>query len=332
MTPGSSGRGPSSTETGKSNEARVSQGAAEYLKTHTVLPVPVILNRSSGSAGDPGTADRVRAAFRAAGREADVQLAASGKEVVPLARGAASGASDVVVAGGGDGTVSCVASILAGGEKALGILPLGTLNHFAKDLKIPIALVAAARTVVEGHIARVDVGEVDGRIFVNNSSLGLYPSIVRHREEMRQRLGRGKWPAFAWATVHALHRHSSRLDLTLSIDGREIRRRTPFVFVGNNVYDMEGFKIGKRDRLDSGELSVYLAPDARPIDLIFLAIRLFFGRLRAAGDFEALQTAELRIDTRTGRARVATDGEISMLDTPFLYRVRPKDLRVVVPQ
>jgi diacylglycerol kinase family enzyme len=301
--------------------------------THSMrAPVPVIFNRSSGSAGGPGTPDRVREAFRAAGREADVQLAANGKEIVPLARRAASGPSDVVVAGGGDGTVSCVASILAGGEKALGILPLGTLNHFAKDLAIPMDLEKAARSVVEGHVVRVDVGEVDGRIFVNNSSLGLYPSIVRHREEMRQRLGRGKWPAFAWATLHALHRHSSSLDLTLSIDGREIRRRTPFVFVGNNVYDMEGFKIGKRDRLDRGELSVYLAPDARPIDLVFLAIRAFFGRLRAAGDFEALQTTELRIDTRTGRARVATDGEISMLDTPLLYRVRPKDLRVVVPQ
>jgi diacylglycerol kinase family enzyme len=293
-------------------------------------PVPVILNRSSGSAGDPDTPDRVREAFRSAGREADIQLAASGKDVIALARRAASGASDVVVAGGGDGTVSSVASILAEGEKALGILPLGTLNHFAKDLKIPLDLEQAARTVVEGHVVRIDVGEVDGKIFVNNSSLGLYPSIVRHREEMRQRLGRGKWPAFAWATLHALHRHLSSLDLTLSIDGSEIRRRTPFVFVGNNAYEMEGFKIGKRDRLDRGELSVYLAPDAQPIDLVFLAIRAFFGRLRAAGDFEALRTTELRIDTRTGRTRVATDGEISMLDTPLLYRVRPQDLRVVV--
>jgi diacylglycerol kinase family enzyme len=107
-------------------------------------PVPVILNRSSGSAEYRGTPDRVREAFRSAGREADIQLAASGKDVIALARRAASGASDVVVAGGGDGTVSSVASILAGGGKALGILPLGTLNHFAKDLTIPIDLEEAA--------------------------------------------------------------------------------------------------------------------------------------------------------------------------------------------
>jgi len=294
-------------------------------------PVPVILNRSSGSPEDRDASDRVREAFRSAGMEADIQLAASGEEVVALARRAASGGSEVIVAGGGDGTVSSVASVLSGGEKALGVLPLGTFNHFAKDLKIPSETEKAASTIVEGRTVRVDVGEVNGKVFVNNSSLGLYPRIVKHRDEQQVRLGRGKWPAFAWATLHALHRHAP-LDLVLSIDGHEIRRRTPFVFIGNNAYEMEGFNIGSRDRLDRGELSLYLAPGARPLDLVVLAIRAFFGRLRAAADFEALRTTELRIETRGGRARVAIDGEISILETPLRYRVRPQALRVVVPQ
>ena len=294
-------------------------------------PVPVILNRSSGSGEDPDTSERVREAFRSAGAEAEVHLASSGEEVLDLARRASSGASDVVVAGGGDGTVSSVASVLSGGEKALGVLPLGTFNHFAKDLKIPSETEKAASTIVEGRTVRVDVGEVNGKVFVNNSSLGLYPRIVKHRDEQQVRLGRGKWPAFAWATLHALHRHAP-LDLVLSIDGHEIRRRTPFVFIGNNAYEMEGFNIGSRDRLDRGELSLYLAPGARPLDLVVLAIRAFFGRLRAAADFEALRTTELRIETRGGRARVAIDGEISILETPLRYRVRPQALRVVVPQ
>ncbi|HEX9285638.1 MAG TPA: diacylglycerol kinase family protein [Thermoanaerobaculia bacterium] len=294
-------------------------------------PVPVILNRSSGSVEDRDAGDRLREAFRSAGTEANVQLASSGEEVVALARRAASGPSEVVVAGGGDGTISSIASVLSGGEKALGVLPLGTFNHFAKDLKIPFDTEAAARTVVEGRVVRVDLGEVNGTVFVNNSSLGLYPRIVRHRDDLRERLGRGRWPAFAWATVHALHRHAP-IDVLLSIDGREIRRRTPFVFVGNNVYEMRGFDIGSRDRLDRGELSLYLAPGARPLDLLFLGIRAFFGRLRAGTDFEALRTTEVRIDTRAGRAPVAVDGEISVLDTPLRYRVRPQALRVLVPR
>jgi diacylglycerol kinase family enzyme len=295
-------------------------------------PLPVILNRSSGGAEDRETADRVRSAFRSTGAEVDLQWAESGEDVVRLARRAAAGATDVVVAGGGDGTVGSVASVLSGAEKALGVLPLGTFNHFARDLAIPLDAEEAARTVVEGRVVRVDLGEVNGRIFVNNSSLGLYPRIVRRREEQRQRLGWGKWPAFLWATLHALHRRAS-LDVLFSIDGRELRRRTPFVFVGNNVYEIQGFDIGCRDRLDGGELSVYFAPGARPLDLIFFAIRAFLGRLSAATTgFEVLRTTELRIDTSERQARVANDGEVVLLATPLRYRVRPEALRVMVPR
>jgi diacylglycerol kinase family enzyme len=296
-------------------------------------PLPVILNKSSGSAEDREVEERLHHAFREhAGVEVDLQRAQDGADVLRLAEEASAGPSEVVVVGGGDGTVGSVASVLAGSEKVMGILPLGTLNHFAKDLEIPLDVEEAARNVVEGRVVRVDMGEVNGRMFVNNSSLGLYPSIVRDRKEQQQRLGRGKWPAFLWATLHALHRHRSILDLTLSVDGQELRRRTPFVFVGNNVYEMEGFDIGKRRHLDRGELSVYLAPGARPIDLVFITIRALFGGLRGADDFEVLRTTELRIDTRTGPVRVATDGEISMLNQPLQYRVRPKALRVVVPR
>jgi len=293
--------------------------------------LPVILNRSSGSAEDREADDRLRSAFRAAGAEADLHRAENGEDVVRLARQAAAGESEVVVVGGGDGTLGSVASVLLGGEKAMGVLPLGTLNHFAKDLKIPLHVEEAARTVVEGRAVRVDLGEVNGKVFVNNSSLGLYPRIVRHREEQQQQLGRGKWPAFFWATLHALHWHAP-LDVLLSVEGREVRRRTPFVFVGNNVYEMEGFDIGSRARLDAGELSVYLAPGARPLDLVFLAVRAFLRRLRGSKDFEVLRTTELRIETRGRQARVATDGEVLVLDTPLRFRSRPGALRVVVPR
>src|SRR4030095_2634737 len=138
-------------------------------------------------------------------------------------------------------------------------------------LGIPLALDAAAKTVVEGRIAKIDVAEVNGRLFVNNSSIGLYPRIVRRREEQREKLGWGKWPAFVGATIHTMHRHRP-LDLTLSVDGREIQRRTPFVFVGNNFYEMEGFNVGTRERLDRGGLSVYLAPHPRPLALPLLVL------------------------------------------------------------
>jgi diacylglycerol kinase family enzyme len=292
--------------------------------------VPVILNLSSGNAEDRKTIESVSEAFRAEGAEADVQRAASGEEVAELARRAASGESGVVAVGGGDGTLSSAASVLAGGPKALGVLPLGTWNHFAKDLGIPLDPAEAARNVLTGRVALVDVGEVNGKIFLNNSSLGLYPRIVRHREEQRQRLGWGKFPALLWATAHSLHRHRP-LEVVLTLDGHEIRRRTPYVFVGNNAYDMEGFDIGTRNHLDRSELSVYLAHSAKPLDLVLLGLRALLGRARKSPMFESLTTRALRIETQRDRVTVATDGELTTLETPLSFRVRPKALRVIVP-
>ena len=293
--------------------------------------VSVIVNASSGSAEGRETADRVREAFQTAGGQAKVLSASSGDELGKLAKRAASDGSATVVAGGGDGTVSSVAAELVGSDKELGVLPLGTLNHFAKDLGISQDLGEAARTVIEGESTLVDVGEVNGRVFLNNSSIGLYPRIVKHREDQQERLGWGKWPALVWATIHALHRHRP-LDVILSVDGKEIRRSTAFVFVGNNVYDMEGLDIGSRARLDGGELSVYLSRYSRPLDLLVLAFRALFGRLKGAPGFESLRTTEITIETRAREIRVATDGEVSMLETPLQYRVRPRSLRVVLPR
>lgn len=293
--------------------------------------VTVIVNASSGSAEGQDTADRVREAFRTAGAEAQVHPAPGGEDIAAFVKRVVSNGGATVVAGGGDGTVNSVAAALVGSQKELGVLPLGTLNHFAKDLGVSQDLGEAARSIVEGESTLVDVGEVNGRVFLNNSSIGLYPRIVKHREDQQERLGWGKWPALAWATLHALHRHRP-LDVILSVDGREIRRRTAFVFVGNNVYDMEGFNIGTRARLDGGELSVYLSRSARPFDLLVLALRALFGRLKGAAGFESLRTAELTIETRAPQMRVATDGEISMVETPLRYKVRPQSLRVVRPR
>jgi diacylglycerol kinase family enzyme len=212
----------------------------------------------------------------------------------------------------------------------LGVLPLGTLNHFAKDLKIPLDLEGAARTIIANHAVKVDVGEVNGQIFLNNSSLGLYPSLV-HQREQRQRLGYGKWPAFIWAAFSVLRRYPF-LDVRLNADGREFSSRTPFVFVGNNKYEMESFNIGTRARLDAGQLSLYFSHRTRRLGLVRLALRALLGRVEKAEEFVAMSTTEVSIETRRSRIRVATDGEITMMRPPLRYRLRPAALRVIVPE
>ena len=163
-------------------------------------PVHVILNPFAGpkAPAPPALPQRLAALFKAQGIDPCISLARHGIEVSTLAWRAVQERSRLVVAGGGDGTLNTVASVLVGTDVALGVLPLGTLNHFAKDLHIPLDLEGAVHTIGAGHSVRIDVGDINGQVFLNNSSLGLYPRIVRHRQKQQERLGRGKWPAFLW--------------------------------------------------------------------------------------------------------------------------------------
>ena len=296
----------------------------------SINSVKVIINLHSGVSDKEEARRRLTEIFAASGVDFEVSLAGSGAEVVQIAKQAARDKWTVIVAGGGDGTINTVASHVISAGKILGMLPLGTLNHFARDLKIPGDLELAAQAIVSGRTINVDVGEVNGRIFLNNSSLGLYPTILREREK-KQRLGAGKWPAFVWAAVAALRRYPF-LDVRLSADGEEFRRRTPFVFVGNNEYLMERFNIGVRECLDKGQLSLYITNRTGRWGLVRLAARALFRRLRDDKDFLALCTKEVKIQTRHKRLRVAFDGEVDVMETPLHYRVIPGALRVIVPR
>jgi len=297
----------------------------------SLTPVKIIISSNAGvSARDD---DKLRAllarTFTAHRVEIDISFAHTGAELTELAREAARGRYKAIVAGGGDGTVSSVAALVVDSNKALGVLPLGTLNHFARDMGIPFDLEAAAETIVAGHTTEVDVAEVNDRIFLNNSSLGLYPIIVREREK-RQRLGSGKWPAFVWAMIQALRRYPF-LDVRLRVNDHLLDRTTPFVFVGNNEYAMDSFNIGLRNRLDRGVLSIYITHRTSRLRLIGLAFRALIGRLRNDKDFLALSSNEVNIETARKRLRVAFDGEVEVMESPLRYRIRRRALRVIVP-
>jgi len=287
-------------------------------------PLPVLVNPLSG--GRPGGKGAVDELFRGAGVEARVQLTT---DVGAAARALARERPPLIVAAGGDGTVNAVAAALAGTGIAMAVLPAGTFNHFARDLGIPSDAAAALEIALRGRRRAIDVGEVNGRIFVNNASIGLYPAIVRRREK-HERLGFGRLHAMLWS-MHTVLRGHPFLHLALKLDGVESRRRTPFVFVGNNVYQMQGFTIGMRERLDAGVLSVYLTQRRGRLGLLRLALRALFGRLEQAADFEASTVSELRIESRHKRLLVATDGEVGALELPLDFRIRPAALQVMAP-
>ncbi|MEO8306829.1 MAG: diacylglycerol kinase family protein [Pseudomonadota bacterium] len=288
----------------------------------------VIVNAASGSGSDEELSHHVQGLFESAGIPAEVYLARGGEQIAARIKDAIAQQADVIVAGGGDGTVSMVAAALAGGDIALGILPLGTLNHFAKDLGLPLALDEAVREIASGRRLRVDVGEVNGRVFVNNSSLGLYPDIVYERDREQQRVGRGKWLAFLRATVAALRKYPF-LNVSLEVDGRKHQRRTPIVFIGNNEYRMQGLALGERVSLTGGRLSLYTTQRSGRLRLVQLALRALAGLLKQARDFDALLATEIVVESGHQHLRVATDGEITVMTSPLRYRIRPGSLTVL---
>ncbi len=293
--------------------------------------MPVFLNGTAGGGRSPVEIDALRRAFDEAGFDGEIVLLERGEALADVARAALKERPPMLVAAGGDGTISALADALRGTGTALGVLPLGTLNHFAKDAGIPLEPLEAARVLVQGRRASVDVGEVNGRSFLNNASLGIYPKIVRERTQQQRRFGHSKRTAMLWATLAVLHR-SPLMQLRLELEDRVHDCRAPFVFVGNNDYALEGFQIGTRARLDAGHLNVYTTRGCTARGLVGLALRALFGRLRQADDFLQSSVRSLRVESRRRRLLVAIDGEVQVMETPLEFRIRPRSLHVMVPK
>ena len=285
----------------------------------------VIVNSASGCGHGGGAIAAIEAEFRAVGETPPVTCVNSDVIGKAIEQAIKSGARLIVI-GGGDGTLSTAAAALVDTEATLGVLPMGTLNHFAKDQQIPLDLAGAVRTVVAGRMKCVDVGEVNGRVFINNSSLGIYPNIVR----LRERLGFGKWIGLIAATWLVLRRGST-LTIKMASDSGDRRYKTPFAFIGNNEYVVEGFHMGARKTMQGGQLSIYTSRLTGRVGIFRLAFRSLFKYLRVDRDFDTVIARDFWIETRQHRLRVATDGEVSMQEMPLHYRSRAGALRVMVP-
>ena len=296
------------------------------------MRVIVLMNPTAGTKPEENDrqAEELRATFSAVGVDAEIRQLRADEFCEAASRAAEDPSINAIVAGGGDGTVSIVASALADKAKPLGVLPCGTLNHFAKDLGIPLPLRDAVAVIAQNSVRAVDLGEVNGRTFINNSSIGLYPHIVRERDSLRQRLGGNKWIAMLVAALRVCRRHPT-VRVRIGVGDQTVLRTTPFVFVGNNRYEINGTNLGRRQQLDGAELCVYFTNRTGRFGLFRLALRALVGRLEQAKDFDALDLHEVWIETPRKRLRVALDGEVIHLAPPLHYRIRPASLRVIAP-
>lgn len=298
--------------------------------TRTAL---VVLNSGSGGGSAPDVRPTLEAQFVAAGVGVSfVTLDPTLNLDHAVDRHIADGGT-LVVAAGGDGTVNAVANAIIGRNVRLGILPLGTLNHFARDLGIPLETNDALAVIVAGHTSRVDAAQVNGRTFLNNSSVGLYPRIVRLRERYKAR-GIEKWVVAAWATLRVT-RKGRPLRVQLTADGGQVTRTTPLVFIGNNTYRMAGVEAATRESVQQGTLALYVVKVSGRWQLLRLVWRILARTAQASGELAMVTTLAATIDVpddpNVTRLEVATDGEVESMDLPLEYRVLPGALTVCVP-
>jgi len=296
------------------------------------VPITVLLNKDGGAvAADAGIADKVAAALSAAGVvDAEVELI-DGGDCEVRSKAVAERGDALLIVGGGDGTIGAAASALIGTETKLGILPLGTLNHFARDLGIPSDLGEAAKLIAGGSERRVDVAEMNGRIFINNSAIGLYPLMVVDRDLQRRRLGRSKRLAMLVASLRTLARFNHQR-LTLTVNDEKARVDTPLLFVGNNDYRLDLGAPGQRESLDDGQLCVLVMRRKTRAGLIAASVRALLKRARRDDMVRIDGVERLRVDSHRSHLTVSLDGEVVRSAPPLDYRIRKQALAVIAPR
>jgi diacylglycerol kinase family enzyme len=292
-----------------------------------LAPLPVLINRRGGTAAALGDRleDTVRAAFQPTGREIALELLDGSQLEEALRRRHAK--TSIVAVGGGDGTLGAAAQALAGSRTALAILPLGTRNHLARALGVPLDLGEAAAVAATGERRRMDLGRAGKHVFVNNASIGLYPELLRERDRRELPKWLGTIPA-AWEVLRKMRpRH-----YTLTIDGRARSVRTPLLFVGNNRYSLDFASLGERESLRDGELSLCAVRAEGPLQLIAFAVKVLLGLASPEADFDELAEAQSITIEGMGQIGLALDGEVMRMNLPLQLDMLPAALGIVTPR
>ena len=293
----------------------------------------VVLNRDSGTLSKLGP-DVVEAGLRKILEEQGGEVvirSVAGSEVQAALEAARDGNGDAVIVGGGDGTVATAANILAGQQKPLGILPLGTFNLAARDVGMPLDWEEAARLLVSAPLAKMDLMEVGGKRFLCVVVLGFYPSLAMGQPEHH-----GGWIVKSLRTLVAAVRSAAvfpPLNLQLNDGVRVHSHRTRIALLANNDYEDIFGLIPKRRSLDAGFLTVYISKHASRWGLLKSVLMWILGRWKQDREITTLRATELEIDVkRKRRIAVMMDGELEKLELPIRVKLVPKALLVIAPR
>lgn len=291
----------------------------------------VIINAGSGSQDRTRVQEISRALADRPWARCEIVVPPRPELLAEAARTAVAQGADTVVACGGDGTISAVAGALADTGARLGVVPQGTFNFFARGYGIPDQIGPAVEVIARGHTSPAAVGTVNGKVFVNNASLGVYPAILKQRETIYRRWGRSRLAAH-WSLFKTMALFRRTLHLTIDIGGEVLHRRTPLAFVAMSAYQLELLGLDAAAHIRQGRLVLLLAPEDRPLAMMLRALRLGLGLAVEQRDYEVMAADHFRIETRRPTQMIARDGERDVLVGPLEFRMHRAALRVLVPE
>ncbi|MEO6872863.1 MAG: diacylglycerol kinase family protein [Chthoniobacterales bacterium] len=293
--------------------------------------IEVILNAKSGSHEAGETREVIEKVLREAGRSFHVSTA-TGQTLRDLAESKAAGDCEILVAGGGDGTICCVAEAALKHGKTLGVIPLGTFNYFAKNLGIPLEPEKAAKVIVEGETVRASVLDLNGRLILNNASIGIHPAVLLKRRQVYRRWGRNQISAYLSVALTAFQ-PPPRLRVRVATKDGEVVRETPLVMVCSNAFQMEAFALAGKECLDQGKFALYIARMGGRLTISRLGLRALLRRLRPGVHYEVICTSDVTIETlRHRRFRAAVDGDLERLESPLCFSISDAALCVIAPR
>ncbi len=292
--------------------------------------IEVILNARSGSQRAEKTRQILERVLGESKRSFQITVV-SGEALALVAQEKAASDCEVLVAGGGDGTISRVAEAALQGGKTLGVLPLGTFNYFVRSLGIPLELEAAARVILNGSLVHSPVFDLDGRLVLNNVSIGIYPTVLLQRRRLYRRWGRNQFNAYL-SVLLTVFRRAPRMRLRLATGAGEAVRETPLVLICSNAFQMEAFQLAGTECLAAGQFALYVARMSGRKTILHLGLRALFRHLRPGQDYEVICASDVTIETLRGHHfRATVDGELVKIESPMRFRVMPKLLRVLAP-
>lgn len=294
--------------------------------------IVVIVNEKAGDGPEGGARrEALRAGLREAGLDAQVRGTGAGDSLEALARQAIEDGATTLVAAGGDGTIAALAGPCHAAGLRLGVIPQGTFNYFARAHGIPEDTTRAISILAEAPVRDVVLGTVNGRVFLNNTSLGLYPTILKTREEVYAKYGRSRAAAY-WSVLQTLAGQPPAMRLGLRLDGRRVSVRTPLAFVAKSAYQLEEFDIEGIEALNDGAFALLIAPHPSRFHLLRAAWRMARGKARKGPDFRLYSASEIVIETRARKVLVACDGEKMEMRTPLEIRAEDRPLHLIAPR